>query len=550
MSSAEAAMSQLLTALLEFHTQRIHRLNTAGPDASQKIWWPFTQHQQVPTSKVTVIDSRHGDNFSVLQNTHLDDGSKSTELAPLYDACASWWTQGVGANLQTDMARAVAYATGRYGHVMFPENVHEPALELTELLLEGPGRGWAHRVFFSDNGSTAIEVALKMAFRKYSTDHGVREMETELLVLALSGSYHGDTLGAMDAQAPSPYNGFKQHPWYQGRGVFIDPPTVHCKDAVWRLQLPEQMRAAASAAGTVEDDLHWTRCEEVFVGSCGRDCDICSHHGEQHSHQGSTRDSSQLKCMYEKCIAAVLDEQTKSQPHIGALILEPVLHGAGGMELIDPLFQRVLMRECRRRRIPIILDEVFAGMWRLGRQSAAALLGCRPDIACYAKLLTGGVVPLSVTLATEDVFNAFQGDSKLDALLHGHSYTAHAIGCQAAVTALKLYVDPRKNPNYNPASGTLRELWDTSLAHNISSLSNVQRVTYLGTVFAVELCSEARGYASSSATVIIKRLRRKAIYARPLGNVVYIMCAPTTPPSRCTQLLEVLLGELSSEHAS
>eukprot|EP00898_Chlorokybus_atmophyticus_P000067 jgi/Chlat1/1060/Chrsp110S01539 len=126
---------------MEFHAQRVHRLITAGSDALQQIWWPFTQHQ-VPTSKVTVIDSRHGDNFSVLRDTHLDGGfERNTELSPLYDACASWWTQGVGANVQTDMARAVAYAARRYGHVMFPENVHEPALELTELSLEGPGRG-------------------------------------------------------------------------------------------------------------------------------------------------------------------------------------------------------------------------------------------------------------------------------------------------------------------------------------------------------------------------------------------------------------------------
>ncbi|CAI7863164.1 unnamed protein product, partial [Closterium sp. NIES-53] len=114
-----------------------------------------------------------------------------------------------------------------------------------------------------------------------------------------------------------------------------------------------------------------------------------------------------------------------------------VLHGAGGMVMIDPLFQRSLVSFCRAHAIPVIFDEVFAGCWRLGHQSAAELLGCSPDIACYAKLLTGGMIPLAVTLASSSVFDAFYGSSKLDALLHGHSYTAHPAGCAAACVSLK-----------------------------------------------------------------------------------------------------------------
>ncbi|KAF3771996.1 Bifunctional dethiobiotin synthetase/7-8-diamino-pelargonic acid aminotransferase [Nymphaea thermarum] len=172
---------------------------------------------------------------------------------------------------------------------------------------------WASRTYFSDNGSTAIEIALKMAFRKYSVDHGILSrltnvkphMDTiDFKVLALNGSYHGDTLGAMEAQAPSPFTGFLQQPWYL------------------------------------------------------------------------------------------------------------VIHGAGGMHMIDPLFQRVLINECRERGIPVIYDEVFTGFWRLGVESAAELLGCQPDIACYAKLMTGGVIPLAATLATKAVYDSFSGDSK------------------------------------------------------------------------------------------------------------------------------------------
>ncbi|PKI59852.1 hypothetical protein CRG98_019734 [Punica granatum] len=117
----------------------------------------------------------------------------------------------------------MGYAAARFGHVMFPENVYEPALACAELLLDGVGKGWASRVYFSDNGSTAIEIALKMAFRKFSVDHGnlsdilsniEDDKKAELMVLALQGSYHGDTLGAMEAQSPSAYTSFLQQPWY------------------------------------------------------------------------------------------------------------------------------------------------------------------------------------------------------------------------------------------------------------------------------------------------------------------------------------------------
>ncbi|CAN1292287.1 Bifunctional dethiobiotin synthetase/7,8-diamino-pelargonic acid aminotransferase, mitochondrial [Linum perenne] len=120
-----------------------------------------------------------------------------------------------------ELAREMGYAAGRFGHVMFPENVYEPSLECAQLLLEGVGKGWASRVFFSDNGSTAIEIALKMAFRKFCFENGMlscvessntTERSFMLKVLALKGSYHGDTLGAMEAQAPSSYTGFTQQP--------------------------------------------------------------------------------------------------------------------------------------------------------------------------------------------------------------------------------------------------------------------------------------------------------------------------------------------------
>ncbi|CDP02956.1 unnamed protein product [Coffea canephora] len=223
-----------------------------------------------------------------------------------------------------------------------------------------------------------------------------------------------------------------------------------------------------------------------------------------------------------------------------------VIHGAGGMEMIDPLFQRILVKECQSRKIPVIFDEVFTGFWRLGVESAAKLLCCQPDISCFAKLMTGGVVPLAVTLASEAVFEAFVGESKLKALLHGHSYSAHAIGCSAAVQSIKWFKNSQRNVNLIPGADLLRELWDTELVHQLSSHPAVKRVVTIGTVCALELRAEGcnAGYASLYATSLLKKIREDGIYTRPLGNVIYLMCGPCTSPQVCSQTMNKLIRRL------
>lgn len=437
---------------------------------------------------------------------------------------------------QVELARDMGYAAARFGHVMFPENVYEPALECAELLLEGVGKGWASRAYFSDNGSTAIEVALKMAFRKFFFEHGslldflrenTAERCIELRVLALRGSYHGDTLGAMEAQAPSSYTGFLQQPWYTGRGLFLDPPTVYMCNGVWKISLPNKVHVEKLQ---MEDTTFRSR-DELFH---------------------KTRDNSNLAGGYSSFISQQLCLYSGSEGcrYLGALIIEPVIQAAGGMHMVDPLFQRLLVKECQSRKIPVIFDEVFTGFWRLGAESAAELLCCLPDIACYGKLMTGGIIPLAATLATDSIFSSFIGDSKLKALLHGHSYSAHAMGCTAAAKSIKWFKDPHANHNINSEGRLLRELWDAELVHQISSHPTVQRVVVLGTVCALELKAEGvnSGYGSLFASSLVRKLREDGIYTRPLGNVIYLMCGPCTPPHICSQLLVKLHRRLDEFH--
>ncbi|GMY35413.1 bifunctional dethiobiotin synthetase/7,8-diamino-pelargonic acid aminotransferase, mitochondrial [Fagus crenata] len=525
---SRGVFDSLKEKMLSAYSERIKRLLDMPKKAGEVFWWPFTQHKLVPEGAVTVIDSRNGENFAVFKVRNNEF------ITQQFDACASWWTQGPDATLQTELARDMGYATARFGHVMFPENVYEPALECAELLLEGVGKGWASRTYFSDNGSTAIEIALKMAFRKFSFDHGIISdvlkdntagRSVELVVLALKGSYHGDTLGAMEAQAPSSYTGFLQQPWYTGRGLFLDPPTVYMCNGVWKLSLPEGLHLETPKL----ENKDFSSRDEIFH---------------------TIRDKSDVAKIYSSYISEQLSQYSGSGGiyHIGALIMEPVILGSGGMHMVDPLFQRVLVNECRSKKIPVIFDEVFTGFWRLGTETAAELLCCVPDIACFAKLMTGGIVPLAATLATNAVFNTFIGESKLKALLHGHSYTGHAMGCTAAAKSIKWFKDPQTNPNVTHEGKSLRELWDEELVRQISSHPAVQRVVALGTLCALELRAEGSnaGYGSLYASSLIQELREDGIYTRPLGNVIYLMCGPCTSPEICSQLLVKLYKKLEN----
>ncbi|KXZ52356.1 hypothetical protein GPECTOR_10g990 [Gonium pectorale] len=549
------AFSSLLETLQRRHAARLAGLAASAAAAEAQLWWPFTQHAGLTHGSATVVDARCGETWTALAPPQTPPpaatpatGSNPASalkpdldpaLVPLYDASCSWWTQAATPELQTELARAVSYAAGRYMHVLFPEIAHAPALAAADALLRGPGAGWAERVFFSDDGSTAIEVALKMAFRKFLADRGELSAAQaagtappgadsasggaapggELLVLGLQGGYHGDTLGSQDCVAPSVFNGPLQAPWYRGRGLFLEPPYVGMRQGRWQiLDPPAWLRR--HHPGELPS---WASLDDLLGGD----------------------DAPGLAAAYRAHVAAAMDEFGRGQAGSGggrlaACILEPLLQGAGGMLLVEPAFQRAVAEVCRSRGLPVIVDEVFTGLFRAGHLSAAAALRIMPDIACYAKLLTGGLVPMAATLATGDVFRAFNGPSKLFALLHGHSYTAYPIGAAAAAASMEVLTRPETNPNLchpcrcpkTPACaapcGRLLPLWDEQVVLELSSHPLVSRVVAIGTVLALELGGTTSGYGSYGSMEVVQKLRDEhGIYARPLGSVVYLMVPPT-----------------------
>lgn len=473
---------------------RLSALNSMADEASKIFWYPFTQHANL--GDVLCFDSAHGDTL-----TTYDADMGTTRI--MTDAIGSWWTNGVGHG-NVALAKAIGHAAGRYGHVMFAEAANKPTLELSKRLLAGPGAKWASRVFFSDNGSTAMEVALKMAMRKRSVDCP-QHANLPVKIVGLKNSYHGDTLGTMDCSEDSDFNKL-QTPWYEPRGVFFDPPLVSLRNGTWTVQLPDWIETDAELTMKSRDEVFSTDRSTMWYG--------------------------------EEIGKRLDDVLQKGDVDLGALVIEPILLGAGGMHMIDPVFQRALVEQCRERKIPIVFDEIFTGLWRLGEVSGADMLQCQPDIAAFGKLLTGGTVPIAVTLASEEILRAFDGSSKREALLHGHSYTAHAIGCAAGVESLRQY-----DQTFARWKGQ-RSYWCENYAKEMSTFENVERVTVIGTVLAVEMKSGQSGYAATGSSEVVAKLKEKGIFARPLGNVVYLMVTPITEQNVCHRMTLDLMNIL------
>ncbi|ORY69120.1 pyridoxal phosphate-dependent transferase [Pseudomassariella vexata] len=503
-SRPSSGLGGLLSDLSVRHERRIGELETMASTAHKSIWYPFTQHNGLKPESLTVIDSARGDHFQVFQQPAVKaDSSSSSVLGPVYDGSASWWTQGLGHG-NPELALGAAYAAGRYGHVMFALGAHKPAIELAGLVLQHTANERLVRVFYSDNGSTAMEVAVKMALRascqRYRWNAGTDEVE----ILGLKGSYHGDTIGTMDCSEPSTFN--QKVEWYRGRGYWFDFPQVKMVRGSWTVVFPDQL--AHAAHGNERES--FSSLADIF-------------NIEHREHSGFGR-------LYAYFIQQTLENLVKKQGRkFGALILEPLVLGAGGMLFVDPLFQHMLIKTVRQNPeliepslpipgpssskswtgLPIIFDEVFTGLYRFYHFSPSTFFpqASRPDIVANAKLLTGGLLPLSMTLASEDIFDAFSSSpAKEQALLHGHSYTAHPVGCHVARMSVTKMMEMERDGAWDqfkeswvdagPGVATVDaaprvtvwSIWPQNLLTALSNAASVESVWALGTVLSIVLC--------------------------------------------------------------
>ncbi len=397
------------------------------------VWHPFTQHGlQEP---VPLIERAEG---ALLFGK---DGGQ------WIDAISSWWVTTHGHAHPRIMA-AIRAQTERLDQLIFAGWTHEPAETLaTELVRITPEP--LTRVFYSDSGSTSVEIALKMALGYWANIGEPRER-----IVVMEHSYHGDTIGAMSVGA---------------RGVFNQPYAPLLFD-VATIPFP--------AAGKEQETL----------------------------------DALEAAC--------------RAKP--AAFIVEPLIQGAGGMLIYGPETLAEMRRICAAHGVLFIADEVMTGWGRTGTLFACDQADVVPDILCLSKGLTGGAIPLAVTLCTDAIFDAHLSPDRARMFYHSSSYTANPIACAAANANLEIW---RDEPVQARIDTLARAQADALVA--VSSHPRARDPRRLGTIAAFDSAVSDTGYLSTLAPRLIAHFRDRGVLLRPLGNTIYVM------PPYCIALVEL-----------
>ncbi len=407
----------------------------------QRVWHPYTQHglQQEPLA----IQAAQG---AMLR---LADGRE------VIDGLSSWWATLHGHG-ETALVEAASEQLRTLDHVLFAGTTHEPAVRLAERLVDVAPAGLS-RVFYSDNGSTAVEVALKMVVQNFA-QNGQSQRK---VFVALEGAYHGDTFGSMSVGDPDPF--FE----------------------AYRPMLFESVRIPP-------------------------------------------RESALLQALDN------LGERA------AGVILEPLLQGAAGMRVHSADFVRAVRQACDQHGIAMIADEVMTGFGRTGTLFACEQAQVSPDLLCLAKGLTGGMFPLSATLAREDMFQGFWSEDRTRTFFHGHTFTANPVGCAMALRSLDL-VQERDVP------GQLRVIGETIRAEiaPLEGHAHVRNLRQLGGLVAFDWCPPAQGdggYLHAVGPRVGEIALQHGVLLRPLGNVMYALPPACTSASQAKQIGQAMLA--------
>jgi adenosylmethionine---8-amino-7-oxononanoate aminotransferase len=412
--------------------------STAGLD---HIWLPYAQMKTA--APPFAVMSTNGSRITLADGRELIDG------------IASWWTACHGYN-HPHIRTAVERQLAQMPHVMFGGLVHEPALtlarRLTALLTQGNPGCDLDRVFFSDSGSVAVEVALKMAVQYWRN----RGISGRTRIVAFNGGYHGDTTGAMAVSDPE--------------GSF---------HTAFRGLLPQQIIVNLPV-------------DEASTAA------------------------------FEATLAQRADE-------VAAIIVEPLVQGAGGMRFHAPQVLKTLRAIADRYDILLIFDEIFTGFGRTGEMFAFGEAGAVPDILTLSKALTGGTLPLAATIARRKVFDAFWSDDPTQALMHGPTFMANALACAAANASLDLFEREPRLAQVVKISAALRE----GLAP-CRNLPGIKDVRVKGAIGVVELdrIDDLDGMR--------RRFIAEDVFIRPFDNVVYLTPAFTIGENDLSRLTDAI----------
>jgi adenosylmethionine-8-amino-7-oxononanoate aminotransferase len=411
------------------------------------VWHPFTQHALQPFA--TMIAKAEG------AWLETPDGKR------IFDAISSWWVVTHG-HRHPHIVQAIKNQIDRLDQIIFAGFTHGPAERLARRLVEITPAGLDY-VFFSDSGSTAVEVALKMALGFWR-----HRGEQRSRILALQGAYHGDTIGGMSVGE---------------RGVFNAPYDPLLFD-VDRLPFP--------AAG---------------------------------------REQVTLDALTAACRSG----------GIAALIVEPLILGAGGMLIYPAWVLAEMKRICAAHGVLLIADEVMTGWGRTGTLFACEQAEVTPDIACYSKGLTGGSVPLAVTLCRADIYDAHYSADRARTFFHSSSYTANPIACAAALANLDVWQS-------EPVRERIARLgaMQTRGLDRFRDDRRFANVRQIGTIAALDIVTTDAGYMAHVGPRLYEGFLARGLLVRPLGSTVYFMPPYCAEAGDIARLYEAL-GELADD---
>ncbi|MES2873218.1 MAG: adenosylmethionine--8-amino-7-oxononanoate transaminase [Bacteroidota bacterium] len=387
------------------------------------IWHPYTQmHKAAPPIPIV-----RGEGIYLI----ADDGRK------FMDAVSSWWVN-IHGHAHPYIAEKVHDQLRTLEHVIFAGFTHPSAVELAERLLSILPDN-QKKVFYSDNGSTAVEVALKMCLQYWSNAGQPRTK-----VLAFNDSYHGDTFGAMSVSARSAFS----------------QPFERMLFEVDFIELPNA-----------------------------------------------------------KNISAIKEQLSALASELAAFIFEPLVQGAGGMNMYEAKYLDELLAHCKKEGILTIADEVMTGFGRTGKLFASCHLKEQPDVMCLSKGITGGTMALGLTTCASKIFEAFLSEDKLKTLFHGHSFTANPVSCAAALASLDLLLNPDTLTSITRISAQHKQF-----ALRISRHLKVRTIRQTGTILALEWQTDGQtSYFNSLRDDLYNFFLEKGVILRPLGNIIYIM---------------------------
>lgn len=438
------------------------------------LWHPFTQQSEWEKEfceNPLVIKKGRG--------IYLYDSNGKRYI----DGVSSLWTN-VHGHRNRFLDLAIQRQLKKVAHTTFLGLTHEPGIRLAEAIIRIAPKN-LRRVFYSDNGSTAVEVALKMAFQYHTQlSRTIRHSSSTFYskkteFLALKNSYHGDTVGSVSVGGIDLFHKkfgpllFKTH-------FAISP---HCSSCPYK-RIQNQPKAQSY-----------------------------QYHGEKPK-PGDFR--KETGCYWE-CLGEVKTILERGQPRIAAAIIEPIVQGAGGILVMPPGYLWGFARLCRQYNILFIADEVAVGFGRTGKMFACEHEDVQPDFLCLAKGLSGGYLPLAATLTTEKIYRAFLGKhEEFKTFFHGHTYTANPLACAVGRENLKIFEREELVRKVEKISTILKN----SLSE-LLSLPLIKNIRQAGLIAGIELRSFP--LSDRAGKRICMEARKEGLLVRPLGDLIVLM---------------------------